>query len=117
MRLSASKTLLVLTLTAGIYSPAAFGEKKPAPEAKGMKGPRQKGPEGVRPKGAGGGRPKGPDGARKGPDGPQGGMNRPAANPITPIDRWNAMNPRQRERMLSQMPPERKQQFMDTVEK
>jgi hypothetical protein len=42
---------------------------------------------------------------------------RPAPNPFTAIDRWNAMNPRQRERMLSKMPPERRKQFMDKLDK
>jgi len=51
-----------------------------------------------------------------GPKGPGGGA-RPPLNPYNVVDRWNAMNPRQRERLLAKMPPERQKQLLDKVEK
>lgn len=107
MRLAPTHTLLVTILAAGLLTPAAFGQKKnPAPrspaaeEPKGPKPQRQNGPGGM-----------------KGPSGPKNGPGRPAPNPFTAIDRWNAMNPKQRERMLSRMEPERRKQFLNKLEK
>ena len=51
-------------------------------------------------------------GGRKGPaTGPR------KVNPYNVVDRWNAMNPKQRERLLAKMPPERQKQFLDKVER
>src|SRR5438094_572251 len=104
MGLVAPKTLLVLTLAAGVISPAVCGQKKnpaarPADEPKAAK--QAKGNPGP---------------GAKGPDAPKGAA-RPAPNPFTPIDRWNAMNPKQRERMLSRMEPERRKQLLDKLQK
>ena len=99
---SLSKTLLLTALAAGLAMPAlsADGKQKAArppnpPRAKGFKaGPGANAP-------------------RPGP----GAAMRPPANPYNVVDRWNAMNPRQRERLLEKMPPERQKQFLDKVEK
>jgi Protein of unknown function (DUF3106) len=110
MRLPGSHILPAVLLAAAVTMPGAFGQKKnPAQrgmpeEAKVAKPPRANPP--------GGG--KGPDAAKK--DGMR-KDGRPAPNPFTAIDRWNAMNPRQRERMLSKMPPERRKQFLDKLDR
>jgi len=107
MGLVAPKTLLVLTLIAGAMAPAAFGQKKtPPPQARSADEPKAAKPAKGNP---------GP--AAKGPDAPKGAVARPAPNPFTPIDRWNAMNPKQRERMLSRMEPDRRKQFVDKLQK
>jgi hypothetical protein len=105
MRQSVSKTLVVLSLAAAVTGTAAFGQKnkqthQPAPE-KSAAAKMRSGPS------------RGPKGLEKGRE----GAARPAANPLTPIDRWNAMNPRQRERMLEKMNPERRKQFVQKLEK
>ena len=105
MGLVAPKTLLVLTLAAGAMAPAAFSQKKTPPPARAADEPKAARP------GKGNPAP-----AAKGPDGPRGAA-RPAPNPFTPIDRWNAMNPKQRERMLSRMEPDRRKQFLDKLQK
>jgi hypothetical protein len=54
----------------------------------------------------------------KGPGGPKGTAAAPRkVNPYNLVDRWNAMNPKQRERLLAKMPPERQKQFLEKVEK
>jgi len=103
---SVSKTLVVLSLAAAVTGTAAFGQKnkqthQPAPE-KSAAGKAMRA-----------GSSRGPKGLEKGRE----GTGRPAANPLTPIDRWNAMNPRQRERMLEKMNPERRKQFVQKLEK
>jgi predicted Fe-S protein YdhL (DUF1289 family) len=107
MRPAFSKTLLLLGLAAAVWTPALFGQKKnpapreaPAAQPRGAKVPRVNAPGGA----------KGAAGSKEGP-------RRPAPNPITAVDRWNAMNPKQRERLLTKMPPERQKQFLDKVEK
>src|SRR5437763_3236019 len=107
MWLAASKTLLVLTLAAGAFTPAAFSEKKTPAAPRPADEPKAKP---VRPKGP-------PPAGAKGPDAPKGGAARPAPNPYTPIDRWNAMNPKQRERMLERMDPDRRKQFLEKLQK
>ena len=104
MRLVRSKALLILTLAAGVGVPA-FPQKK-AQEPRTAKPDRQPNPKQPHAKLPPGEKP--PDSSKAG---------RPAPNPVTPIDRWNAMNERQRDRMLSKMPPERRKQFLDKVEK
>ena len=110
MRRSVSKTLLAVALAVGLSAAGAFAQKK-------EKAPRAMAP----PPGAGranppaakGGGPNGPNGPRAG----QGPAMRPAVNPYNVVDRWNAMNPKQREKLLSKMPPERQKQFLDKVDK
>jgi hypothetical protein len=107
MSLASSKMLLVVTL-AGVLMTAAFGQKKsPAP--------RKGGEE----KGAAAPRPNSP--AHKGADAPKDAAHKdaahPAPNPLTAIDRWNAMNPKQRERMLERMDPDRRKQFVEKLNK
>jgi hypothetical protein len=103
MGLAATKTLLMLTLAAGALAPAGFGQKKTPP-------PRTDEQKAARPA-------KSNAPAAKGPDAQKGAAPRQAPNPFTPIDRWNAMNPKQRERMLSRMEPERRKQFIDKLQK
>jgi hypothetical protein len=107
MHSSASKTLLALALSAVMTTSGVYGQKKTsAPRgASAAQQPTAKAARGTRPGGA------------KVGSVPNDGQGRPAANPITAVDRWNAMNPKQRERLLSKMPPERQKQFLDKVEK
>jgi hypothetical protein len=103
MRLASSKLLLVATLAACVFTPSALGQKKSPP-------PRKGGEE----KGAAAPRPNAP--AHKGAD-PQKDGGRPAPNPLNAIDRWNAMNPKQRELMLERMDPDRRKQFLEKLNK
>src|SRR5947209_2390251 len=100
MRLAASKTVVVLALAAGCLTPlSGFGEKK---------NPQQPRPAPADKPAQAKSRPSAPEaGKAPAPDSPKGGPARPAPNPYTAIDRWNAMNPKQRERMLERMDPER----------
>lgn len=83
--------------------------------------PAQRKEKSVRPAPSGGGSshenlsnsPKG----LKGPAGPKVDRGRPLANPYTAVDRWNAMNPKQRQKLLAKMPPDRQKQFLEKVEK
>jgi uncharacterized protein DUF3106 len=98
--------LLMLGLSAAVWTSAAYGQKKTsAPREAPASRPGAKPPRGNTPGGA-----KGGPSSKEGP-------GRPAPNPITAVDRWNAMNPKQRERLLTKMPPERQKQFLDKVEK
>ena len=109
MRL-ASKTLLVLTLAAGGFTTAGFGGQK--------KNPQPARPTPADQPAQGKSRPNAPDtGKASAPDAQRGMPARPAPNPFTAIDRWNAMNPKQRERMLERMPTDRRKQFLDKLEK
>jgi len=106
MRLVVSRTILTIALAAVACTPAVYGQKKtqaphepPAAQSPAAKAPRENGPAG--PKGA-----KGPDAAA-----------RPMANPYNAVDRWNAMNPKQRERLLERMPADKRQQFLDKIHK
>ena len=96
----------MLGLSAVVWTPDVSAQKKTsapreAPAAQsGAKAPRANAP---------GGQKGGPT-SKEGPA-------RPAPNPYTAVDRWNAMNPKQREGMLAKLPPERQKQFLDKVEK
>jgi len=109
MRRAPFKTFLLLALAAATMTPsAAFGEKKNAQQ------PRQAPADHPaqaksRPNAPNAGKAAGPD-AKAGPA-------RPTPNPLTTIDRWNAMNPKQRERMMERMNPDRRKQFLDKLQK
>ena len=107
MSAAVSKTLVALTFAAVLSTSAAYGQKKnPAPrEAPAGPAPVTKPP-----------RPNAPGGA-KGAAAAKGGAVRPPANPYNAVDRWNAMNPKQRERLLAKLPPERQKQLLDKVQK
>jgi hypothetical protein len=106
MRSAFSKPLPALAIAAMLSISAAYGEKNnPAPH----KAPAAPPPASRSPRGA----PGGPKGAAT----PKGGPVRPPANPYNAVDRWNAMNPKQRERLLSKLPPDKKQQFLDKMDK
>jgi len=100
MRSSACKPVVALILAGGLFPLASFEQKRttPAPAPA-----RVAAPPAVR-----------PNAPAPAPPRPVPG---PVANPITSIDRWNAMTAQQRQRLLSKMPPERQKQFLEKVQK
>jgi len=96
----------MLGLSAAVWTSAVYGQKKTsAPREAPVAPPRAKPQRGNAP------------GAAKAGPASKGVAGRPVSNPITAVDRWNAMNPKQRERLMAKMPPERQKQFLDKVEK
>jgi hypothetical protein len=101
MPLDASKTLLAVMVAAIATAPAAFGDKKNATQRAVRVEPARTNVAVIADSKA--------KSASKGA--------RTAPNPITPIDRWNAMNPQQRERMLERMDPDRRKQFLEKLDR
>src|SRR6478735_465363 len=104
MRLAVSKTLITIALSAAVWTPAICGQKKnPAPhEPAPAQTPAAKPPRANAP------------GGGKGGEMP---AARPVPNPYNAVDHWNSINPKQRERLLSRMPPEKRQQFLEKIQK
>ena len=94
-----SKTVLAVTLAAGMFTPAAFGQHKSAAQ-------RQEKTQAPPPPPAAVGRP---NAAPVRPLNPN--------NPGTILDRWNAMTPAQREKALAKLPPDKQQQIRERVQR
>jgi DNA-directed RNA polymerase subunit F len=93
-----SKTILALTLAAGMFAPAVFGQHKNAPQRQQKAQP-----------------PPPPSAAGRSGAAPQRPLN--PNNPGTILDRWNAMTPAQREKALAKLPPERQKQIRERVQR
>jgi len=96
----------MLGLSAAVWTSPAYGQKKSSAPREAPGAPPRAKPE----------RGNASVAAKAGP-GSKGVPSRPVSNPITAVDRWNAMNPKQRERLMAKMPPERQKRFLDKVEK
>jgi hypothetical protein len=59
---------------------------------------------------------RGGPGGRPGPLG-RPGAGRPLGPPINAIDQWNSMSPKQRERALQKLPPERQKRIREQIDR